>query len=114
MTAESGPEPSFVGEDVERRANVRGPVRDLWCELPETGRARVLEAGRKGVFVEVADPDAVALGARLEVAVVGATGRAVMQVEIIRKEIHPRRGIALLIVHLAPADETTYHGLLGA
>jgi hypothetical protein len=113
MTAEFVHEPSFVGEDIERRADVRGPVRDLWCELPDAGRARVLECGRKGVFVELADPDALPLGARLQVAVLGASGRAAMQVEVVRKEIHPRRGIALLIVHLAPAAEATYGGLIG-
>jgi hypothetical protein len=101
-------------DDVERRSDVRGPVRDLWAELPGGGaRLAVLEAGMKGVFLAVDDPDAFALGARLEVTIAGAQGKATARCELIRKEIHPRRGIALLIVSMSPADETTYSALIG-
>jgi hypothetical protein len=120
MSAPDPPEPDqeraevgFAAEDVERRRGVRGPVRDLWAELPDGGRAPVLEAGRKGVFIALDEPDAFALGTRWEIAIAGAGGRAVARVELVRKEIQPRRGVALLIVHMAPAAEATYRTLLG-
>ena len=99
-------------EEVERRAGVRGPVRDLWAELPGGAKHAVLEAGTKGVFVAHDDPDSVALGARVEIAIVGASARAQARCEVIRKEIHPRRGIALLIVHMTPAAEAAYRAIL--
>lgn len=100
-------------EDVERRKGVRGPVKDLIALLPGGVRAAVLEAGGKNVFVAVDDPDAFALGARWEIAITGAQGKAAARVELVRKEIQPRKGIALLIVHMAPADEATYRVLRG-
>ena len=39
--------------------------------------------------------------------------RALARVNVIRKEIAPRRGVALLIVHLAPADEETWAAMIG-
>ncbi len=113
MPRDFGREPSFVEENIERRSTLRGPQRDLWAELPGGVRAAVLEAGKKGVFVAVDDPDGFALGARLEVAIAGAIGKVTARVDVIRKEIHPRRGIALLIVHMAPAAEATYASLTG-
>jgi len=112
MPSEFGREPSFVEEDVERRSHVRGPVRDLFAELPGGVRTPVLEAGTRGVFVAVDEPDTYALGAGLEVRIQGALGTVSAKVEVIRKEIHPRRGIALLIVHIAPAAEATYLSFL--
>ena len=102
----------MADEDVERRSDVRGPRRDLWAELPGGARLAVLEAGRKGVFVAHDDPDAFALGAKLEVAIAGAQGKAAMRCEVVRKEIQPRQGIALLIVSMSPAAETVYVALL--
>ncbi len=104
---------SFVGEDVERRSRVRGPVRDLAVELPGGATAVVAEAGDTAIFIEQDDPDALALGARLEIVIVGASGRAAARVEVVRKEIQPRRGVALLLVHLAPAAEAIYRTLRG-
>ena len=100
-------------DEVERRSDVRGPRRDLYAELPGGERLAVLEAGRKGVFLAHDDPDSFALGARLEIAIAGAAGKATARCELVRKEIQPRKGIALLIVHMAPAAETIYGALLG-
>jgi hypothetical protein len=113
MASDFGKDTSFVGEDVERRARVRGPVRDLIAELPGGGRAVVAEAGDTAIFIEQADPDALALGARLEIVIVGAGGRAPARVEVVRKEIQPRRGVVLLLVHLAPAAEASYRAMRG-
>ena len=98
-------------DDVERRAGVRGPVRDLWAELPGGVRGAVLEAGRKNVFVAHDDPDSVALGARIDVTIAG-TQKVAARCEVVRKEIQPRRGLALLIVHMAPAAEAAYLAML--
>jgi hypothetical protein len=103
----------MADEDVERRSDVRGPRRDLWAELPDGARLVVLEAGRKGVFLAHDDPDAFALGAKLEIAIDGAQGRAAARCEVVRKEIQPRKGFALLIVSMSPAAEATYVALLG-
>lgn len=100
-------------EDVERRKVVRGPVKDLHAELPGGARVAVLEAGKKGVFLAVDDPDAFALGARWEIAIEGPQGKVAMKVELVRKEIEPRRGVALLIVHMTPAAEAAYRAMLG-
>jgi hypothetical protein len=106
--------PSFVAENVERRTGVRGPVKGLRCALPAGRSALVLEAGRRGVFIEVDDPDSFALGARLDVVISGPDGNAAARVDVVRKEIDPRRGIALLIVHMSPAAEETYLAWLEA
>jgi hypothetical protein len=99
---------------VRARAHSAGRyVSDLFADLPGGVRTPVLEAGTRGVFVGVDDPDAFALGARLEVTIRGAAGVAAAKVEVIRKEIDPRRGIALLIVHMAPAADATYRSWLG-
>lgn len=100
--------PSFIAQPLERRTGVRGPVKGLRCALPGGKSADVVEAGRRGVFVEVPDPDAYPLGARLDVVISAADGNAAARVEVIRKEIDPRRGVALLIVHMSPAAEEVY------
>lgn len=105
--------PANDADEVERRAGVRGPVRDLWAELPGGARVAVLEAGKKGVFVALDDPDSVALGARMDIVIVGANARASARCELVRKEIQPRRGVALMIMHMTPADEQAYRTILG-
>ena len=107
-------ESSVVREEVERRFDARGPVRDLEVELPGGERASVLEAGRRGVFVALEDPDRLALGAKLDVAIAGRGRRAAARVEVIRKEIDPRRGVALLIVHMSPSAAAELDAMLGA
>ena len=62
-------EPSVIVESVERRTDVRGPVRDLVVAMPGGVDAKVLEAGRRGVFIALDDPDQYALGARLDVTI---------------------------------------------
>jgi hypothetical protein len=106
-------EPSIADEDVERRTDLRGPVRDLACTLPGGTIVPVLEAGRRGIFIELADPDSLALGARLDVEVTSPSGeRVTARVEVVRKEIDPRRGCALLIVHMSPAAKAAYDAML--
>ena len=100
--------------DVERRTDLRGPVRDLEVTLPGGERAVVLEAGRRGVFVALDDPDRFALGTRLEITITGRGGSAAARADVVRKEIDPRRGIALLIIHMSPAATAAYDAMLAS
>lgn len=100
--------------EVERRTDLRGPVRDLEVTLPGDERVAVLEAGKRGVFVALDDPDRFALGARLDVTIAGRGHIAAGRAEVVRKEIDPRRGIALLIVHMSPAAATAYQAMLAS
>jgi len=111
--------PSFVNEDVERRHDVRGPVKGLHCALSGGVVVDVIEAGRRGVFVALEDPDAYPLGVRMDVVLDiareragGAASAVTARVEVVRKEIDPRRGVALMIVHMTPAAEAVYLGWL--
>jgi hypothetical protein len=100
--------------EVERRTDLRGPVRDLEVVLPGDERVAVLEAGRRGVFVALADPDRFPLGGRLEITITGRGRQASGRAEVVRKEIDPRRGVALLIVHMAPAETDAYEAMLAS
>ncbi len=105
-------DPSVVEEDIERRLTVRGPRRDLLATIAGA-RYPVLEASRKGVFLGLDNPDQLALGTRLDVTIEGHGRRAQGKAEVVRKEIQPRRGVALLLVHLSPAAEADYWAMLG-
>jgi hypothetical protein len=100
--------------EVERRTDVRGPVRDLEVVLPGDERVAVLEAGKRGVFVALDDPDRFALGARLEITIAWRGGAVTARAEVVRKEIDPRRGIALLIMHMSPAGAAAYDAMLAS
>jgi hypothetical protein len=100
--------------EVERRTDLRGPVRDLEVTLPGDERVAVLEAGKRGVFVALDDPDRFPLGARLEVTIAGRGQTAAGRAEVVRKEIDPRRGVALLIVHMSPAAAAAYEAMLAS
>ena len=100
--------------EVERRTDLRGPVRDLEVTLPGDERVAVLEAGKRGEFVALDDPDRFALGAKLDVTISGRGQAAAGRAEVVRKEIDPRRGIALLIVHMSPAAAAAYEAMLAS
>jgi hypothetical protein len=102
----------FVAEEIERRAEPRGVIRGLRVAVPGDGAAQVLEASSKGFFVAVDDPDRFPLGELFEVAVSYDQARFTCRVEVVRKEIQPRRGVALRIVHLTPAAEAVLGQML--
>ena len=102
----------MVRESVERRTDRRGPVRHLAALLPGGEAVEVLEAGRRGIFIALEDPDRFPLGARLEVTITGRGHRAIARAEVVRKEIDPRRGVALLIVHMSPTAAEDYKAML--
>lgn len=99
-------------EEVERRSDVRGLMNGLEVVLPDQRRVEALEASRKGIFVAVDDPDAMSLGDTLQVEVHRGDRSFTCRTEIVRKEIHPRRGVALRIIQLTPVAEETLKALL--
>lgn len=105
-------EPSVVSEPVERRDAPRGLVRDVAVTLPDGRRVPTVEASRKGVFAAVDDPDAWPLGTLLDIGIERGDRRVACRAEVVRKELEPRRGVALRIAHIAPADEERLRDLL--
>jgi hypothetical protein len=100
-----GDEPSLRLEEVERRGDVRGILRDVSVTLPDSVVLPVAEGGRKGFFCETDDPDRFRLGEVLEVGVSGRGIELECRMEVVRKEIHPRRGLVLRVVYITPVGE---------
>lgn len=115
MTDFDDAEPSLKLEEIERRREPRGIMNDLTVTLANGNDHLVLEASRKGFFVGVADPESLRLGEMQEIGVRrdhdGTSFRC--RVEVARKEIHPRRGVALRIIHMAPVAEETLKRIIG-
>ncbi len=112
MAPEDDREPSLDQEEVERRREPRGFVRGLRVSV--AGRdLEVLEASRKGLFVRLDDPESFRLGDRQEVTVTATSGATfAAKVEVVRKEIEPRRGAVLRIMHMSPVAEETLKKIL--
>lgn len=105
----------ILAEEVERRRELRGTFPGLRITLraPQEAVYQAVEASRRAFFVRVPDPDSVRLGevfdARIE-----HDGRAVRcRLEVIRKELTPRSGMALRIVSVDPAGEVLLRDILG-
>lgn len=96
-----------LGQEIERRREPRGAFPGLKVELvgnkPTTYEA--VEGGRRGFFVGEAQPDRFQLGEVVD-AKISLRGRtAVCKLEVFRKEAEPRRGVALRVVEVDPANE---------
>jgi hypothetical protein len=102
----------FVTEEVERRAEPRGVIHGLAISAPGDRHLEVLEVSRKGFFVAIDNPEVFLLGDTFDVAVTYHEVRFTCRVEVVRKEIRPRRGVALRTVHLAPAAEESLARIL--
>ncbi len=102
-------------EEVERRKELRGSANGLRIAFgpPIDGSFAALEASRRSFFISAEEPDRFGLGEVLEARVGTAARAATCRLEVIRKEIVPRRGVALRLVHIDPANEQTLHELLG-
>ncbi len=109
---DQGSEPSLRLEAIERRGELRGILPGVTVTLPDGRRCEVLEASRKGVFVNFAEPDALALGAAFEITIERGTRRFSCRTEVIRKELEPRCGIALRIVYITPSAEEMLEAML--
>ena len=96
---------SLVTEDVERRSDVRGTVHELEMTFPNNQTFSVVEASRKDFFAITTDPEAFRLGDVHEITIRHKETTFTCRVEVVRKSIHPRRGIALRLVHISPVAE---------
>jgi hypothetical protein len=109
-------EEDLVLEEVERRRQPRGLFPGMTAtvrEGPEAGRTfPVAEASRTGLFLNVESPDAVPLGAHFKVDVTYAGRSFHCDLEIARKEIAPRRGIAGKITALDDQSAATLADLI--
>lgn len=99
-------------EEVERRHDLRGPAMGMRVRVGATA-FEVVEASRRSFFVVAADPDGFRLGDVLEASIEDGGRSVVCRLEIIRKEIDPRRGVALRLVTIDPANEAMLRELLG-
>jgi hypothetical protein len=102
-------------EEVERRREPRGVFPGLRIDLTGVRKAsfEAVEASRRGFFVRVEDPEAYHLGDVHE-AEIGLAGKITRcRLEVIRKEIEPRRGVALRISFIDPRNEEMLKQILG-
>ena len=105
-------EPSLQMEAIERRVEPRGLVRNVRVKLPDGTEVEALEAARKGFFLPVDDPDRFRLGESLQLEVMLDDKSLECRVEVVRKEIEPRRGVATRIMYLTPVAEETLKEIL--
>lgn len=106
-------EPTLRMEAVERRGEPRGLMHGVRIVLEGGLECEALEASRKGFFAAVDDPEAFKLGTTMEVKVLHGDRAIGCRAEVVRKEIHPRCGVALRIAHIAPVAEETLKLMLG-
>ena len=100
-------------EELERRREVRGLFQGLTLTFAGQ-RFEAVEASRRGFFARVDDPDRFVLGEVHDVTLMLGDTAAKARLEIIRKEIAPRGGIALRIAHVDPANEDLLRSMLGS
>lgn len=108
-------EDEVAGEEIERRREIRGTMRGLSIALLPPGRADfdAVEASRRAFFVHVDRPDAYGLGDILDARIERAGHQVVARLEVIRKEIDPRTGVALRIVSVPGDGERVLREILG-
>ena len=99
-------EDDVAGEEIERRREVRGTMHGLSIALlaPRAAEFDAVEASRRAFFVHVDEPDAYRLGDVHDGRIERDGHRVRARLEVIRKEIDPRRGVALRIVDVVDVD----------
>jgi hypothetical protein len=102
-------------EAVERRREPRGVFPALKIELtkPKPAIFEAVEASRRGFFVPVADPETYTLGDVHEAKISLRGKTAACRLEVFRKELEPRCGIALRISFIDPTNEEQLKAMLG-
>ena len=101
-------------EDIERRRELRTELPGMKITLAgREGAFTVLEASRRGFFVRCTHPDTFALAEIHDAEITLDDKCARCRLEVIRKEIEPRRGIALRIAYIDPRNEETLKAILG-
>jgi hypothetical protein len=104
----------LAAEEVERRRALRGPVPGLRITLvaPRAAAFEAVEASRRSFFVRAADPEAFRLGEVFEGAIEHGPRRAAVALEVIRKELHPRSGVALRVAAIDPRNQAVLEEIL--
>jgi hypothetical protein len=105
----------ILDQAIERRKEPRGAFPGLKVELSGSKPAiyEAVEGGRRSFFVPEALPDRWQLGEVVD-AKVSLRGRtAACKLEIFRKEMEPRRGMALRVVGVDPAAEEQLKAMFG-
>ena len=102
-------------EEVERRREPRGVFEGLKIDIltPRPASFDAVEASRRGFFVREEDPERYTLGDIHEVRISLRGKSATCRLEVFRKEIEPRRGVALRIAFIDPLNEEALKALLG-
>lgn len=102
-------------EEVERRRELRGTFPGLRIALwaPRVASFEAVEASRRSFFVRAVDPDSFRLGELFEARVEHGGRAAACRLEVIRKELHPRAGVALRLHSIEPRDEAVLRDILG-
>jgi hypothetical protein len=105
----------FPSEEVERRREPRGVFPGLDIELfgAKAARFEAVEASRRGFFVPVDDPEYYILGEVHEAKIRLRGHTCACRLEVFRKELAPRRGVALRIAIIDPKNEEALKTLLG-
>jgi hypothetical protein len=109
-------EDDLVVEEVERRTEPRGFFPGMVAavlEGPYAGRRfDVDEASRRGLFLKAENPDSIPLGTRFVLEVTYRDRSFRCHLEIARKEIQPRRGVAGRLSALDQTSQDTLDDLL--
>jgi hypothetical protein len=105
----------FSSQEIERRREPRGVFAGLKIDIltPRAASYDAVEASRRGFFVREDDPENYTLGDLHEVRVTLRGQSITCRMEVFRKEIEPRRGVALRIAFIDPKSEETLKALLG-
>jgi hypothetical protein len=101
-------------EEVERRRELRGVMPGLRIVLraPRTAAFEAVEASPRSFFVRAADPEGFRLGEVLEGEIEHGARRAAVRLEVIRKELHPRAGVALRVTSIDPHNQSVLDEIL--
>ena len=104
-------------QPVERRVEPRGVFPGLHARLltaTASGESHeVLEASRVGFFLRMRMPDALPLGGEVDLVLTFEGETIPLRGIVLRKEIDPRRGIAIGITEIDRDAEVAYLRLLG-
>ena len=99
-------------DPIERRGTLRGYLHDVSVDLGGDELLNVIEASRKGLFVGVDDPDKLPLGDRRWAVIQFRDYEVRLKVEVVRKEIEPRRGIGVRIIKITEDQRFDFEKIL--
>jgi hypothetical protein len=101
-------------EAIERRGTLRGFLYAVRAELDNGFAGEVLEASETGLFVGLDDPDSYKLRESHNIKVSHGDVIIRLRVEVVRKEVDPRRGVALRINHVSDDDAFEWRKILAS